>query len=176
MTDEPTTAETPARNGRLKRTTWIIIAISAVLILAAAIAIPVSIGNAQAAAAEAAQRAADEAAQAAAEQAERDRLTIFNNALGGCGVQHFSSSGITILDGGEAVEIDGVAESFASPLQLDDVECFLSRLGAPSTVASKMGQTRALDGRQDDSWDRFTVEWSYHPDTGMNVIIEQRQL
>ena len=45
-------------------------------------------------------------------------------------------------------------------------------LGLPDSLADKMAQTRALDGRQTYDSGDISVSWSYHPNTGMNVIYE----
>ena len=54
----------------------------------------------------------------------------------------------------------------------DALECFLRQLGAPDAIEAAIGQTRALDGRQSDSWDGFDISWSYHPDSGASIVIE----
>lgn len=51
------------------------------------------------------------------------------------------------------------------------VACVLSQLGTPERVTQTMDSARALDGRLIDSWDSFSASWSYHPDTGLNLLI-----
>jgi len=41
----------------------------------------------------------------------------------------------------------------------------------PSFVSEAVWATRALDGRQEDSWPGYTAAWSYHPDSGLRMII-----
>ena len=50
----------------------------------------------------------------------------------------------------------------------------LNKLDAPQSVASKIGQTRALDGRQADEWDGYEISWSYHPDDGASIVVERQ--
>lgn len=45
-------------------------------------------------------------------------------------------------------------------------------LGLPDSVAMKMSQTRALDGRQTETYGDITVSWTYHPDNGLDVLYE----
>lgn len=45
-------------------------------------------------------------------------------------------------------------------------------LGLPESLIEKMGQTRALDGRQSSTYDNITVSWTYHPDQGLEVMYE----
>lgn len=41
----------------------------------------------------------------------------------------------------------------------------------PESVKAHMFATRALDGRQTDTWPGFSASWSYHPDDGMDLVI-----
>lgn len=45
-------------------------------------------------------------------------------------------------------------------------------LGLPDSVTIKMSQTRALDGRQTETYEDITVSWTYHPDHGLDVLYE----
>ncbi|MBQ9842455.1 MAG: hypothetical protein IJO42_05030 [Clostridia bacterium] len=45
-------------------------------------------------------------------------------------------------------------------------------LGFPSSLIDKMSSTRALDGMQSQSFEEYTVSWTYHPDNGLRVIYE----
>ncbi len=47
-------------------------------------------------------------------------------------------------------------------------------LGFSESLYEKMNTTRALDGRQTDENDNFTVSWSYHPDNGLAVLYEKK--
>lgn len=43
-------------------------------------------------------------------------------------------------------------------------------LGLPDWLYEEMMKTRALDGRQKETFDKVTVSWSYHPNQGLEVI------
>lgn len=45
-------------------------------------------------------------------------------------------------------------------------------LGLPDSLMEKMGQTRALDGRQSQTYGDVTVSWTYHPDDGLEILYE----
>lgn len=47
-------------------------------------------------------------------------------------------------------------------------------LGLPDAVTIKMSQTRALDGRQMETYEDITISWTYHPDHGLDVLYEVR--
>lgn len=50
--------------------------------------------------------------------------------------------------------------------------CVLIELGAPLSVLSKVEGTTAMMGRQTDSWDDYQATWTYHPDNGLELIVE----
>jgi hypothetical protein len=82
--------------------------------------------------------------------------------------------GSRIDDGDRTLILDTKGEQDASggaPLGL--VACVMKELGSTAAVRSHVVETRALDGRQTDSWDGFTASWSYHPNTGISMVIEQ---
>lgn len=45
-----------------------------------------------------------------------------------------------------------------------------SELGLPDWLYTEMMGTRALDGRQKEVFDYVTIIWSYHPDSGINIL------
>lgn len=45
-----------------------------------------------------------------------------------------------------------------------------SELGLPDWLYTEMVNTRAVDGRQKEVFDYITVTWSYHPDSGINIL------
>lgn len=53
------------------------------------------------------------------------------------------------------------------------LDCVYEQLEVPAHIRERIGATRSLDGRQDGAWREFSASWSYHPDTGANVIIVQ---
>ena len=53
---------------------------------------------------------------------------------------------------------------------LDHIETINKALDLPDWLYEEMLKTRALDGRQKESFDNVTVTWSYHPDQGMEAI------
>lgn len=55
----------------------------------------------------------------------------------------------------------------------ETVECLADRLAMPEAVYAQIRGTRALDGRQSASWDGYRASWTYHPDAGLSMIIEE---
>jgi hypothetical protein len=87
--------------------------------------------------------------------------------------------GTTLADGGKTLIIDGRSESQQLNGQGTGVDskteaCILKNLGVTAAVLNHMDNTRALDGRQTDSWDGFTASWTYHPDDGLDITIQKK--
>lgn len=53
---------------------------------------------------------------------------------------------------------------------LEHVKLTNRSLGLPDWLYKEMLNTRAIDGRQKESFDNVTVTWSYHPNQGLEVI------
>jgi hypothetical protein len=80
-----------------------------------------------------------------------------------------------IGDDGSSLELDMEGEDFGSgELSYADVACVLEELDVPDSVVSKMDSTRSIDGRQTEDWDGIEANWTYHPDDGLDVILELR--
>jgi hypothetical protein len=167
MSTEATPAPQPTpEEPRHKRLIWPwVVAVIAVVVIVAAVAIPLSISAAQQ---EAEKQAAATAAEEAAE-AEEKRLDTFRAALSRCGVDESPDAHVDILDGGESVELLRVTKYDGIPY--NTLECILTHLEAPESISAQIGQTRALDGRQSESWDGYEADWTYHPDDGASVLI-----
>lgn len=54
-----------------------------------------------------------------------------------------------------------------------DFECVFTAVAMPDSVFSQISATRALDGMQKASWDKFSATWTYHPDNGLRVILTE---
>lgn len=77
-------------------------------------------------------------------------------------------------DGGKTLIINSSGDPIKSLVDTQTVACVLDELNATGAVRSHIESTRALDGRQTDSWDGFTAAWTYHPDDGLDITIEQK--
>ena len=92
-----------------------------------------------------------------------------NEAVASCGVE--DDEWIVVGDEGASVSLDTEGEESPGTTYSNAV-CVLDELGMPDSVSNRMGSTRALDGRQDAQWGEFSATWGYHPDSGMNVVVE----
>jgi hypothetical protein len=82
-----------------------------------------------------------------------------------------SSVGIEVKDDGHTLTIDTEGEDTGGA-SIEALAAVLYALDTPDAVIARMDSTRALDGRQDASWADLTASWTYHPDDGLDVIIE----
>jgi hypothetical protein len=77
-----------------------------------------------------------------------------------------------IGDDGKSLRLDHQGEKQIGGLDFDDVECVLDALDAPDSMVEKMTSTRALDGMQTGTWGDITATWTFHPDDGLDIILE----
>lgn len=82
--------------------------------------------------------------------------------------------GMRLADGDQTLVIDTINEAGAGGVPEFSLVCVLNHLEAPTAVREHMSSTRALDGRQTDSWGDFTAAWTYHPNDGVDLVIQER--
>lgn len=51
--------------------------------------------------------------------------------------------------------------------------CVLNELDAPDSMIAKIVETSAAQGRQEDAWDSWKASWTFHPDDGLQLIVEK---
>ena len=96
-----------------------------------------------------------------------------NDAIAGaatsCDVE--ANAWIVVGDEGQSISMQSKgAES--SGADYADVLCVLDALDVPDSVLSRIDATRALDGRQEGAWNDLTASWGYHPDNGLDIVID----
>ncbi len=80
-----------------------------------------------------------------------------------------ATSGVSVLDNGKTLVLDMMGEDEWSGASYADVICVISAVNTPGYIVNQMQNTRALDGMQDAEYDGISVQWNYHPDTGLDV-------
>lgn len=63
-------------------------------------------------------------------------------------------------------------ETLSGSMSYEEVTCVLEAVDTPDAVWDKMGRTTSLQGVQSDSWNGIEASWTYHPDQGLDVILE----
>lgn len=79
----------------------------------------------------------------------------------------------TLGDGGYTITMKGQPDGKTTGLDVTDMACVLRAVSVPDSVVSQMDSTRALDGMQKASWDKFAASWTYHPDNGLRIILTE---
>jgi hypothetical protein len=84
----------------------------------------------------------------------------------------------SLEDGGTTLLLPGRGEDDPSEEMLDAFMtqgCVIRALGTRTSVVSRIETTRAMDGVQTAESDGLSYTWSYHPDSGLNLIIEESE-
>ena len=55
------------------------------------------------------------------------------------------------------------------------IQSINSALGLPNWLYGEMCETRAIDGKQKETFDNVTVSWSYHPKQGLEVMYRKNK-
>lgn len=90
-------------------------------------------------------------------------------AVSTCDVE--DNAWIVVGDGGDSISMQTKGEE-SGGADLVDVVCVLTELDVPDSVITRMSSTRALDGRQAAEWNNLSGSWGYHPDNGLDIVIE----
>ena len=75
---------------------------------------------------------------------------------------------MTLADGGASIVVDTGSE-YGSTAGMD---CVLDELSTSQSIMAQIGRTTAMMGVQDAEDDGLAYSWSYHPDNGVNMVIE----
>lgn len=74
---------------------------------------------------------------------------------------------------GKGLFLDGKGEEDYSGVSIGKQLCVLEELEMPATVRNQLSNTNSLMGVRTAEWDDISIEWSYHPDDGLNLTIKE---
>ena len=77
---------------------------------------------------------------------------------------------VELGDAGRTLTLHGDGKE-TSGLSFDKLECYWAELKMPDSVKEEVLATRALDGRQSGDWNDIHASWSYHPDSGLQMVL-----
>lgn len=80
---------------------------------------------------------------------------------------------VTIGDDGASLIISRAGAEERPGATILQAMCVLYELDVPDAVVFQIEGTRALDGRQHADWDGISASWTYHPDNGLNMILQE---
>jgi hypothetical protein len=75
---------------------------------------------------------------------------------------------VRVGDGGKTLIMNGAGTNGAGASEATQI-CYIKALKVPDSVLSHIAGTRALDGRQTDTWGDMSAAWTYHPDAGLDI-------
>jgi hypothetical protein len=81
------------------------------------------------------------------------------------------NASITVGDKGQSISMKSAGAKSAGA-KVTDLACVFTQLEAPDSMISRIDSTRALDGRQTATWKNYSASWGYHPDNGLDIVIE----
>ena len=97
----------------------------------------------------------------------------FQLAYDTCGV---TSTNITVADEGQSIIMDGPPDSSANMDEfITDLSCVIEALEVPDYVVHNMENTTSLMGLQEATWDGIHAQWSYHPDNGLDLVLNETE-
>ena len=91
------------------------------------------------------------------------------DAATACDVE--ANSWIEVGDEGRSISMKSEGEE-SDGADISDIACIFGELDTPDSVINRVDSTRALDGRQTATWNDFSASWGYHPDDGLDIVIE----
>ena len=98
------------------------------------------------------------------------QFNTFQEAYELCG----SPEGVTVADGGRTISIDGMGEEDYSGTSYGALVCVVTKAGTPDYIYSNIMSVRALDGRQTQEFDGIEVSYSFHPNSGANIVFHKK--
>jgi len=98
--------------------------------------------------------------------------TPIEEAVEACVYGSGEIEGVRIADEGQSLLINGQGEDEITGANIFDTFCLLNEIELPDSVISRMDSTSSLSGQQEATWNDYTAYWTYHPDNGLDIIIE----
>jgi len=77
-----------------------------------------------------------------------------------------------VSDDGHSISFDTAGEEDYDGDTLTEVACTMLMLDMPQSLVDRLDHTRALDGMQTGGWDGYKASWTYHPDDGLFLTID----
>lgn len=102
----------------------------------------------------------------------------FKTAVAKCELK--GKEGVEYADKGVSLILSTAAEDDidleANQANIFNVMCVLKRVKASAALQDRMLSTRALDGMQEADFRGIHASWTYHPDDGFNISLEDQRL
>ncbi|HEY4268896.1 MAG TPA: hypothetical protein VGM94_11965 [Galbitalea sp.] len=159
---QSTPADPASWSARKSPWTWALPVITGVVGIAIGAGVTLGIGIVTAASAHA----------SAATRAHAEKVAgalDLSRMLSGCSIP--GDDDALLGDGGYTLTLNGQGNDDASGISLDNWTCIETSLKMPQSIVSHIEQTSSLDGRQQEAWSNYSIQWTYHPDRGLDGVI-----
>ncbi len=97
---------------------------------------------------------------------------VLEKALATCSLT--GAAGVSLGDGGKSLTVNTKGNDDTDGASIEDLTCVLGAVETSDSVIARMNTTRALDGVQQGSWKNLEASWSYHPDSGFNLVLTEK--
>ncbi|MGC5629436.1 hypothetical protein ACPYO6_14475 [Georgenia sp. Z1344] len=81
------------------------------------------------------------------------------------------TEGLAAVDDGRTITFDNRGGEDVFGADYASIRCVLDALDIPASIDTHIGQTTSLDGRQTAEWNGLQIQWSYHPDRGLDGLV-----
>jgi hypothetical protein len=100
----------------------------------------------------------------------------FQTAIEKCHIK--GHDGVQYRDQGASLILTTAGEDDydSGKITWSNIECVLKKTKVTAATTDRMLSTRALDGMQDAEWKGISASWTYHPDNGFNISLEDKAL
>lgn len=162
---QPAVSRKPARKTTLAAAAGLV---AGIILGVSGALVAVSIAGAKAPTAPAASQTEATAAAVAAP------TSVLKDAVSTCRLKNNPDA--RLGDNDTSLTLNGAGkEDFATLKGLPDslLSCLLDAAKTPDYVHAQMEQTRALDGTQRGTWGSISASWTYHPDSGLDVVLTE---
>jgi len=95
--------------------------------------------------------------------------TVLPKAVDSCSAR--DKAGISLGDKDTSLTVDTEGKDDTTGAAMEDLACILRELKVPDSVVAQMDSTSSLQGRQSAEWEELKASWTYHPDSGMKLIV-----
>ena len=105
-----------------------------------------------------------------------NRKPSFQSAFEDAGGKNNIGEWVSLSEDGKSLSIDtnpGDESDYYDYDATDAIVKINKALGLPDALYDKMLVTRAIDGRQTETYEDISVSWTYHPDYGLEIIYER---
>ncbi|GAB2762729.1 hypothetical protein [Nocardioides pakistanensis] len=80
---------------------------------------------------------------------------------------------VEVVDDGRTLLMSTEKDGLAG---LEGVVCMLDELETPESVVNRVAKTTAMMGELTASADDLDYSWTYHPDNGLNMVVEDQRV